>query len=427
MSCYDRLPIPAPPLVTAAESKKMAVERQTSMSSSTTSATSGLSIDSSYTGSGMDSSSESAVSTSTDQRRRRRSLSPGIPEEESAPPLLSSRRSSSGKSPSQSPTVPSSPEASAFSKPSRRVPRRNRSMDHDVTSSATTAAQAGKAPLRRNRSFHTAPQVDSRDAKATATTTKKTVSFDLDQNTRHVYKNRRRPNQSLRTLWYPLKDLETLLEHEVRIHKRSTAVTLNGRQTRQHSKTCARGLEETLQGISKSEKCKAYVWKMLGAQSRLRQAHHALSQDSTTPTLEDQRDGQWEAMRLFSREHTQTNRQAAYQMGLQDASDVTLFLGHPPTATGQQPMGNNKTNHPPPADTKMENSNKTQPLLSVVESSPKRKTSTPKRSWAPLFCLTVMTPSCEAFLPPSSAMVSTGSHLSIQTRSAFVHTHHYKS
>ena len=367
MSCYDRLPIPAPPLVSAAESSKtlkLAVQRQTSMSSSTTSATSCLSIDSSYNSStGMDSSSESVVSTDNDnqRRRRRRSNSPGpsIPEEESAPTLLaSSRRSGKDKSPSKSAdsTVPSSTQAStATTKPRRRVPRRNRSFG--VAASATTppsaaaltAGNTARAPLRRNRTFHNAPAADTASSAAPITANgapKKTVSFDLDRNTRHVYKHRRRPNQSNRSLWYPLKDLETLLEHEVRIHKRSTATTTSTtttvRASRKHTNvyTCSRGLEGTLAGISTSDKCKAYVWKMLGAQSRLRKAVQlAAACDDNNFNPEQSLESQSEAVRLFSRQHTQTDRQTAYQLGLQDASDVTLFWQPTTTDMTAKPAG----------------------------------------------------------------------------------------
>lgn len=204
-------------------------------------------------------------------------------------------------------------------------------MSSPLVTPAPDLEAPAKAPLRRNRTMSGVSTKPSTPTPPTTSKPPKSVSFNLDNNTRHVYKERRRKNQTLRSQWYPLPDLQTLLEHELRIHKRSTVTTGQGvRPGRKHVNvhTCARGLEATLENRSTSDHCRRYVWKILGAQSRLRKAVVQMAQESgdhTATPAEEQWASQAEALRLFSREQTQADQQKAYQLGLQDASDVKLY------------------------------------------------------------------------------------------------------
>ncbi|CAB9512969.1 expressed unknown protein [Seminavis robusta] len=112
--------------------------------------------------------------------------------------------------------------------------------------------------------------------------------------------------QELSARWYLKSDLNTLLQHEIRICKRSNKLS------------CARGLERTLADDSTKEHAQTYVKTMLEAQVKLKKA-------LVEGTAEAKAASQAEAMRLFSKEQSKDDRQIAYKRGLQDASDVTMM------------------------------------------------------------------------------------------------------
>lgn len=153
---------------------------------------------------------------------------------------------------------------------------------------------------------------------------KKHVTFQEKHNIHHNYEDRA---QDPKQKWYPADDLKMLLAHEVNISSRSVNT---GNTKHVGTFCCLRGLEYTVAGLKRADVVKPYIAKMLDAQDRLRNHLEDSTHDESSASNQEleraRTESKAQAMHLFSKELTKKDRQVAYALGLEDASDVKLIL-----------------------------------------------------------------------------------------------------